>query len=126
MNLLHPPLSEKKTRHQVIINMDEISKRLDRQFERYRKTHCTKYVCPYCNAFLVPWSWNSGKDKEIVEQYTCGCNGNSPAWHVEVIRQLFGNAIVEHSRVWSYLSKHATTWTKPKEVPTQFNPSVRR
>jgi hypothetical protein len=115
MNLLHPPLSEKKTRHQVIIDMDEISKRLDRQAERYRNTHCTKYVCPYCNAFLVPWSWSYD-----VNQYTCKCNTKkmkgSPTWY-QIIEKNAQN-------MWSF--SNGDRWFNPTKIPILFNPSVRQ
>jgi hypothetical protein len=126
-----------------IIDMEKESKKLERDASRYRKKNGQKYVCPFCDSFLVPWSWDSSRDKEIVEQYTCKCNGSSPAWYVEVKRawyrevrkQLFGNAIVEqlHSRiyeqfrVWSYINKHEGTWiSNPSKVPKIFNPSVRQ
>lgn len=92
----------------------------------FKKKLENKYLCPVCKEFLVPWAWNSGRDKEIVEQYTCKCNGKSPAWYVNVHRQLFGNAIVETKREWSYINKIQKKWIYPKEVPKEFNPSERK
>ena len=88
---------------------------LDKQAERYRNTHCTKYVCPYCNAFLVPWSWGNN-----VNQFTCKCNmktrKGSPSWY-----QLIRN----YEQVnWSFFN--GNTWTSnPSKIPILFNPSVR-
>ena len=99
-----------------LLDMDKERKRLDKQEERYRQTHCTKYVCPFCDTFLVPWSWSWD-----VNQYTCKCNvkkmKGSPSWYQEMKKYELVN--------WSFFN--GRTWTSnPNKIPIVFNPSVRQ
>jgi len=118
VNLVHSALRHQSYLEGFIMNlldMDKERKRLDKQAERYRQTHCTKYVCPFCDTFLVPWSWSWD-----VNQYTCKCNAKkmkgSPSWY-QIIR---GNSKSD----WSF--SNGTTWFNPVKIPILFNPSVRQ
>jgi hypothetical protein len=109
------------TKTEKIIDMDKESKRLDREAEKYMNTHNTMFVCPYCNDFLIPWSWYGKREHAkvgFVFQYTCNCNKvkrkDSPSWY---------EVIGERGSAWSFFN--GMLWNNPSKFPIQFNPSVR-
>ena len=108
-----------------IIDMAKEWKRLDKENEKYIKTHNTMFVCPYCNSFLIPWSWYGKREKArrgYVFQYTCCCNllkrKGSPSWY-ETVERAFGT-----KNGWDFFN--GSTWiSNPAKIPFLFNPSVR-
>jgi transcription elongation factor Elf1 len=102
--------------------MDKKWENLKRKEEKYMKTHDTMFVCPYCNAFLVPWSWDGNREKAktgYVFQYVCQCNlskrKGSPSWY----------ETIEKKRRSDWYFFNGIQWTNPSKVPILFNPSVR-
>lgn len=108
-------------KHEKIIDMYKESERLDKEAKKYMNTHNTMFVCPYCNAFLIPWSWYGKREKAkvgYVFQYGCCCNvlkrKGSPSWY---------ETIEKRRSDWSFFN--GLQWVNPSRVPILFNPSVR-